>query len=85
MYLLARNSAAQTVAWLYLVPLLTAFFSWLILSEQLSLTGIWGLLITSSGIYLGFRVPTGQEYCVDGEAIHAFKNLRREVIITYSL
>ena len=57
MDLLARNSATQTVAWLYLVRPLAAFFSWLLLIEQLSLTAVWGLLIESSGICLASRVP----------------------------
>ncbi|MEK9670187.1 MAG: DMT family transporter [Gammaproteobacteria bacterium] len=57
MYLLARSSASQTVAWLYLVPPLAAFFSWLILGEELSLTDLLGFLIVSSGVYLATRVP----------------------------
>ena len=54
----ARNSATQTVAWLYLVPPLAAFFSWLILGEQLRLTAVWGLLIESSGIRPASRAST---------------------------
>ena len=57
MYLLARSSASQTVAWLYLVPPLAAFFGWLILGEELSLTDLLGFLIVSSGVYLATRVP----------------------------
>jgi drug/metabolite transporter (DMT)-like permease len=59
MYLLARSSASQTVAWLYLVPPLAAFFSWLILGEELSLTDLLGFLIVSSGVYLATRIPHG--------------------------
>jgi drug/metabolite transporter (DMT)-like permease len=57
MYLLARSSASQTVAWLYLVPPMAAFFSWLILDEELSLTDLLGFLIVSCGVYLATRVP----------------------------
>ncbi|NCW10048.1 MAG: DMT family transporter [Gammaproteobacteria bacterium] len=57
MYLLARSSASQTVAWLYLVPPMAAFFSWLILGEELSLTDLLGFLIVSCGVYLATRVP----------------------------
>jgi drug/metabolite transporter (DMT)-like permease len=57
MYLLARSSASQTVAWLYLVPPLAAFFGWLILGEELSLTDLLGFLIVSSGVYLATRAP----------------------------
>lgn len=59
MYLLARSSASQTVAWLYLVPPMAAFFSWLILGEQLSFTDLVGFMIVSSGVYLATRVPKG--------------------------
>ena len=59
MYLLARSSASQTVVWLYLVPPMAAFFSWLILGEELSLTDLLGFLIVSSGVYLATRVPHG--------------------------
>ena len=57
MYLLANSSASQTVAWLYLVPPLAAFFGWLILGEELSLTDLLGFLIVSSGVYLATRAP----------------------------
>jgi len=59
MYLLARSSASQTVAWLYLVPPMAAFFSWLILGEQLSFTDLVGFMVVSSGVYLATRVPKG--------------------------
>ena len=58
MDLLARNSASQTVAWLYLVPPLAAFFSWPILGEQLFVNRRLGFFITSSGIYLASRTLT---------------------------
>ena len=57
MYLLANSSASQTVAWLYLVPPLAAFFSWIILGEALSLTDMLGFLIVSFGVYLATQVP----------------------------
>jgi drug/metabolite transporter (DMT)-like permease len=57
MYLLARNSASETVAWLYLVPPLAAFFSWLILDEELSVVDLLGFLIVSLGVFLATR-PT---------------------------
>ena len=56
MYLLARSSASETVAWLYLVPPLAAFFSWLILDEELSVVDLLGFLIVSLGVFLATRV-----------------------------
>ena len=56
MYLLARNSASETVAWLYLVPPLAAFFSWLVLDERLSVVDFVGFLIVSLGVFLATRV-----------------------------
>ena len=55
MYLLARSSASETVAWLYLVPPLAAFFSWLILGEELSVVDLLGFLIVSLGVFLATR------------------------------
>lgn len=56
MYLLARSSASETVAWLYLVPPLAAFFSWLVLDERLSVVDFVGFLIVSLGVFLATRV-----------------------------
>ena len=56
MYLLARSSASETVAWLYLVPPLAAFFSWLVLDEELSVVDLLGFLIVSLGVFLATRV-----------------------------
>ena len=56
MYLLARSSASETVAWFYMVPPLAAFFSWLILDEELSVVDLLGFLIVSLGVFLATRV-----------------------------
>tara|TARA_B100001093_G_scaffold364439_1_gene349235 strand:+ start:2579 stop:3466 length:888 start_codon:yes stop_codon:yes gene_type:complete len=55
MYLLARNSASETVAWFFLVPPLAAMFSWFLLGERLEPNDFIGFVIASTGVYLATR------------------------------
>ena len=55
MYLLAQNSASETVAWLFLVPPLAAMFSWFLLGESLEPSDFIGFAIASAGVYLATR------------------------------
>ena len=54
MYLLARSSASETVAWLYLVPPLAAFFSWLILTKNSQWSICW---VSLSSVWVFFWLP----------------------------
>ena len=55
MYLLAQNSASETVAWLFLVPPLAAIFSWFLLGESLEPSDFIGFATASAGVYLATR------------------------------
>ncbi len=55
MYLLAQNSASETVAWLFLVPPLAAMFSWFLLGERLEPDDFIGFAVASAGVYLATR------------------------------
>ena len=55
MYLLAQNSASETVAWLFLVPPLAAIFSWFLLGESLEPNDFIGFATASAGVYLATR------------------------------
>ena len=65
MYLLAQNSATETVAWLFLVPPLAAIFSWFLLGESLEPNDFIGFATASAGVYLATEVNSLRNYSLN--------------------
>ncbi len=52
MYLIRIGEAAKVASYFYLVPVSAATLTWLLFDEKLSLTSVFGMILTVFGIYL---------------------------------
>ena len=62
MYLIRVGEAAKVASYFYLVPVSAATLTWFLFDEKLSLTSIFGMILTVLGIYLVIKASKRATY-----------------------